>query len=274
MSPSPVIRVFSDLHLGHPGCRIVSVEQLRPLFEGASHVVFNGDTSEQRHRRLIEKGKFLFGQLKSLLHELGIEATFLTGNHDPEVSPIHAIDLAGGSVFVCHGDAMFRHLSPWSPKIRKIIPEMESIRATYGENRLEKDLDAVLDCASRCRSLSPGYENEFRRGPLKHLRTAVRFAWPPHRPAYILSTWLTAPGAAHQFVERYRPQSSVFLFGHTHWPGIWKKDDRTVINTGGFLSMLPARAVEIRGDTLNCLRIEESASGFRIGDAVASIALG
>lgn len=273
MPHSPVIRIFSDLHLGHPGCRIDSVEQLRPLLDGAGRVIFNGDTYEQRHRRLVENGTRLFGELNSLLEELGVDATYLTGNHDPGITENHALDLAGGRVFVSHGDTLFRHLSPWSPKIRKVIPEMESIRAIYGEDRLRNDLDALFECAGRCRMLAPAYENEFRRGAWKNLRTALRFAWPPHRPAQILSTWINAPGAAHRFARRHRPEASVFLFGHTHFPGIWKKPERTVINTGGFLSMLPARAVEIRDGTLTCHKIDESPDGFRLGKNLVSLAL-
>jgi hypothetical protein len=89
----------------------------------------------------------------------------------------------------------------------------------------------------------------------------------------VLFTWITAPRLAHQFAERHRPASGVVLFGHTHFPGVWRKAERTAINTGGFVAMLPARLVEICDSRLICRQIDEFSGGFRMGETVASIAL-
>ena len=35
------VRIVSDLHLAHPGCRVHDVAQLRPLLEGAGTMIFN-----------------------------------------------------------------------------------------------------------------------------------------------------------------------------------------------------------------------------------------
>lgn len=250
-------RVVSDLHLGHPGCRVRSVESLRPLFEGIDTVVFNGDTVEQRHEKLAAKGERLLAELVALLEECGCRPVFLRGNHDPRISDADHLDLGGGRLFVTHGDALFRHLSPWSPKVWPVVPRMEEIRAEYGEERLAGDLAAQFECVQRCRALPKGAESEFKTGRFKTVRTLARMAWPPLRPVRIVKTWLTIPRAAHVFASRYRPDARVILFGHSHFAGVWDREGRTAINTGGFLSMMPARAVDFRGDELVVRRIDE-----------------
>lgn len=268
------IRLFSDLHLAHPACRVESVDQLAPLFEGARTVIFNGDTTEQRHSLLRENGERQLNALKELLADRGIAAHFLRGNHDPRISEIDHLDLANGQVLVTHGDALFRHLSPWSPKVWKVVPQMEAVRAEYGEARLESDLAACLEYTHRCRGLSAGSELEFKKtGPFPKLRSLARIAWPPLRPVRILRTWQTIPAQAHAFAERYRPEAKVILFGHTHFPGIWKRDGRVAINTGGFMSVIPARAIEISGGRLVVRKIEEGSGLFQLGTELASIEL-
>ena len=244
------------------------MEQLRPLLEGAGTVIFNGDTIEMRHHKLVEKGRRFFRELTGLAEQLGVECLHLRGNHDPGISETDHLDLAGGRVFLTHGDALFRLGSPWSPKIWKIHDRIEATRSEYGEERLEKDLEAVLACTHRCRSFSPGYENEFKLGPLKTVRTMVRIAWPPRRPLLILKTWLTAHRVADEFAARHRPEAEVFTFGHTHWPGAWKRDGRLVVNTGGFVSFMPALGIEIENGEVTVKRIRKSADRFRMATEV------
>ena len=259
------IRIFSDLHLGHPACRIDSVDQLRPLLDGAGTVVFNGDTIEMRHRKLIEEGRRHLAELSALAKALGVERIHLRGNHDPEISDLDHLEVAGGRVFLTHGDALFRLGSPWSPKIWKIRDEIEATRAEYGEGVLERDLDAVLECTHRCRSFSPGYENEFKLGFMKTLRTMVRIGWPPRRPLTILKTWLTAQQVADDFAARHRPEAEVFTFGHTHWPGVWRRKNRLIVNTGGFVSFMPALGIEILNGELSVWKIRKSNGRFEFG---------
>ncbi|MCB1234779.1 MAG: metallophosphoesterase family protein [Verrucomicrobiae bacterium] len=267
------IRVLSDLHLGHPGCRVREVEALRPLLEDVPMLVLNGDTSEQRHSQLVERGREQLDAFRALAERTGTRLVFLRGNHDPEASTLDRLDLAEGRVFLTHGDALFRHLSPWSPKIWRVIPDMERLRAEYGEDRLLDDLDLALECAHRCRAISPGYENEFKTGPLKHARTLARIAWPPRRPVNILKTWLSVPRLAHAFAARFRPGARLFLFGHTHFPGVWREGGRLVVNTGGFLSMLPARCVDLDGEVAIVRAVRETGGRFAPGRERVRVAL-
>ena len=48
------IRILSDLHLAHPGSRIVNAAQLAPLLDGVKTLIFNGDTSEERMKKYRE----------------------------------------------------------------------------------------------------------------------------------------------------------------------------------------------------------------------------
>ncbi|MCB1231805.1 MAG: metallophosphoesterase family protein [Verrucomicrobiae bacterium] len=270
------IRVFSDLHLAHPGCRIDAVASLAPLFEGAGTVIFNGDTCEQRHSALIANGRRLLEELRSVLREAGVKRTiFLRGNHDPEISDLDHLDLANGRILVTHGDAIFRHLSPWSPKIWPVIPRMDAIRAEYEEAKLGKDLETRLEYTHRCRTLSAGTGLEFTKsGAFSTFRSLARIAWPPRRPIQILKTWATIPREADEFLERYRPGARLLIFGHTHLPGAWQRHDRTVLNTGGFMSLMPARGIEIRGGTLEVFSIEERGFGICRGRTLRGFDLG
>ncbi len=56
---------------------------------------------------------------------------------------------------------------------------------------------------------------------------------------------LNAPGRAADFCERFFPQAKLMVFGHTHWPGVWQRGGRTVMNAGGYLSLGGSRVVDL-----------------------------
>jgi len=240
------IRVFSDLHLGHSGCLIEDVRQLRPLLEGAGTVVFNGDTSEERAENFRAKALVMMEGLRGLCEELGVRAVFLSGNHDPEATGIHYLDLCGGKVFVTHGDALFKLISPWSKKIKQSRAEIERISAEYSAEELE-DLDKRLELTKRSCMVMTTFELEMGEGLVAKFIMLGAELWPPRRPWAIVHSWMTAPSRAHHLLASYRPGADVMIFGHTHLPGVWKKGGKKVINTGGFLAVLNARVVEIAG---------------------------
>lgn len=168
------------------------------------------------------------------------------------------MDLADGKILVTHGDALFRHLSPWSPKTWEVIPKMEALREAMGESTLESDLAACLDYVQRCRYLPSGGKLEIRdTGLISRVASVGRLAWPPGRPIRILQTWATIPRQAHGFLSRYRPEAKLLLFGHTHLPGSWRKQDRMAINTGGFVSFSPARCVELTAGAVRIRKVRE-----------------
>jgi hypothetical protein len=111
------VRVLSDLHLGHKGSRISQVSTLRPLIAGAGKVIFNGDTWQELARPFFQRASEMLEELKSLCHEEGAEAVFLSGNHDPGWPGPGWVELAGGRIIITHGDALLFDGSPWKREI-------------------------------------------------------------------------------------------------------------------------------------------------------------
>ena len=121
-----VIRIFSDLHYGDRGSRIQSLASLAPLFDGAASLVLNGDTIDTRPGPLPDAATRLQAETLDFFARSAPPTTFLTGNHDPNISDHHRLDLAGGQIFVTHGDIIFDDLVPWSqdaPIVRQRIAE-------------------------------------------------------------------------------------------------------------------------------------------------------
>ncbi|CAN5171463.1 hypothetical protein BH23VER1_BH23VER1_14540 [soil metagenome] len=241
------IRILSDLHLGHSGCLVRQVEELRPLVEGAGTIVLNGDTLEERARNFRARSDAMVAALRELCRVEGADVVVLTGNHDPSVSDVHYLDLLGGRVFVTHGDALFKMISPWSKRIDRSRAAIEAIRAEYSEEQLD-DLDTRMELTKRSCFEMSAFESEMAPGLWSRLWTFGAELWPPRRPWAILTSWATAAPRAFRLLRRYRPQAEVMVIGHTHRPGVWRNGDKTVVNTGGFLAILNAWVVEIAGD--------------------------
>ena len=112
------VRILSDLHLGHRVARIERVESLRELISGAGTVVFNGDTWQELAGPFRERSRVMLGELRELCADLGVEAVFLPGNHDPGWEGAGWVELEGGKIVVTHGDALMRAGSPLAPVMK------------------------------------------------------------------------------------------------------------------------------------------------------------
>lgn len=238
------VRVLSDLHLGHPGCRIDDVAQLAPLIDGAATVIFNGDTSEERSERFIEKGRLMFGQVKALCSQLGATPVFTTGNHDPHSPPQHAIDLCDGKIFITHGDVIFPSVSPWSKFHASALEAMRRIHAEHTAEELQ-DLETLLHINKRISAEMEVRQPKAAPGLWGKARTLLNEIWPPTRPARILQTWATAHQTAFTFFKKHRTGAEIIIIGHTHRPYQRSTDGQTILNTGAYLAMSKATLVEI-----------------------------
>ena len=236
------VRIVSDLHLGHPASRIDEVAKWLPLMDGVGTLVINGDACEQRYRKWEVRGDEQLRALHSAAEDCGLELIFLRGNHDPWVSEVDYLELADGAMVVTHGDALFRHLSPWSPKVMKLRDQMDAVWAAADTDSLAGWFAAVQNC----RTLKPASANESDElSGLGPLTAPLRLVWPPWRVPMMLKCWWQAPGRARDFCERFFPQAKLMVFGHTHWPGVWQRGGRTVMNAGGYLSVGGARVVDV-----------------------------
>jgi predicted phosphodiesterase len=265
-------RILSDLHFGHPATSLRDVEQLAPLLRGASRVVFNGDSVEARFVKEREQGRADLDLLKAFCRSAGVETTFLTGNHDPGLTDLHHLDLADGAVLVTHGDILFHGLSPWS---------REAVALQEAHSRFLEEAgnpQAMEPCLAVARRSALAIET---LGPLAHhharIRTLsgfIREVWPPWRPLKMIECWVKTPSLAAAFAAQHRPEAKFILLGHTHRAGVWKRQGRTIINTGSFLPCSGMLAVDLTPAAMVVRKIVQKEGGFRLGRVVARHNLG
>lgn len=257
----PPVRVLSDLHLGHSGCLIRDVDALRPLLEGCGTVVFNGDTVEQRADAFRSRSEEAFGRLTALCDELGVRARVVTGNHDPRITATHYLEIPERGIFITHGDCLFETISPWSKKIRGSLEAIHRIRAQHA-GAAARSLDAHMEMTKAVGEVMHVFESELGPSLLNRFWTLAAEMWPPRRPWAILTSWLSAPGRAFRLVGRFRPETRVFIFGHTHFPGVWRRGGCAAVNTGGFLATLNARVVDIGTEDVVVRRVTRRGGAF------------
>src|SRR5688500_8641847 len=129
--PGKFTRILSDIHYGDRASRVDRLTQLRPLLDGVTHVVLNGDTLDTRPGPLPAHTAECRAAVSALFPREVVTSTFLTGNHDADFCPLHHLDLAGGEVFVTHGDIFFADIVPWSRDAalisRRIAEELRSV---------------------------------------------------------------------------------------------------------------------------------------------------
>ena len=253
------VRVFSDLHLGHSGTLIEDVEQLAPLIDGADTVIFNGDTIEERCSAFYDKGQDMLGELDALCRRLGAEAVYLSGNHDPDSWERSWVDLCHGNVFVSHGHAILKYISPWSRNAGTTAQTIDGLWQEF-ENS-EQTIEQLFELTRKSCHATTVYQPQLGRSLISKALTVAEEAWPPSRPLSVVRTWINVPEDAREFIAGYRPDAKFFIMGHTHFPGIWKSGDLNVINTGAFFLLLNARTVEIADGRMTVHAVKKNRSG-------------
>ena len=248
-----VVRILSDLHLGHPATCIKEVRQLVPLLEGVDKVIFNGDTCEQEVAAWRQKGTDQVEELKVLCRDLGVVARFLNGNHDPDLSSESWAELSGGKVFVSHGDMILPGVAPWSSEYQRRRAEVRTLlralpRPAETLTALRAQTRKVIDVLAPDDACLPS-----------SMRLKVPFLsalWPPLRPLNILLGWARMFIKAEHFVERYCPQAEVFLFGHYHRSGIRKRGGRVYCNTGSFTKGGVPLVVDLKKESMEVREVK------------------
>jgi predicted phosphodiesterase len=268
-----LIRIVSDVHYADRASRVRSLGQLSPLLEGATSFVFNGDTLDTRPNRQAQRTEEVQRQLLEFFGRSGTPVTFLTGNHDPEISRLHAVEFAGGQVLVTHGDVLFDNIVPWSKDaaaIRQKIIVALALMPEETSGRLEGRLSAFRSVAATIPQL-----HQSEKDPLRYaIRLAGDTVWPPLRALSILRAWRETPGRAAAFARRHRPTARFIVIGHTHKPGVWKTASGiVVVNTGSFCRPFGAMAAEISADRLRVRRVEFRRGAFHPGSKVAEFPL-
>jgi len=277
-----VLRIFSDLHMGDRGCRVRTLDQLAPLFEGAEALVLNGDSLDTRPGPVhlsatalaaanadsaAQRAKFL-----DFFAHHAPTTTILTGNHDPDISTQHALDLVGGQIFVTHGDIFFDDIVPWSrdvPIMRQLLAREFAARTPVERMQFDVRLAAfrrVCACVPQRHHSEPN--------PVRYLLGVLAdVAWPT-RTFAAFRAWRETPALASASLSTHRPHARFLLMGHTHRPGVVQAPGGlTIINTGSFCAPAKPCAVDLTAEKLIVRRIVRRGGGFHFGETLATFAL-
>jgi predicted phosphodiesterase len=266
------LRIISDLHFAEPGSRVRRIACIAPVFEGAEHLVFNGDTLETRYLDLDPKTVEHKAELDAFLAARPGRTTLVTGNHDPNLTESHHLDLEGGAIFVTHGDTLFMEMAPWGWEKEHFRAEQERRLAALPEphrHTWEARVRVCKEAIMAIRHLSPrapGGEWKRASGLVQLLRSVKRADW-------VIRAWRQMPDRAAALAEAFRPQARVVIVGHTHNPGIWERRGRTVINTGSCVPPLGALAVDVCDGRLELRELFWRKGELRVGAVTRTVAV-
>jgi predicted phosphodiesterase len=264
LTPTDPTLILSDLHLGHRASLIRDPEELIPLIREAKTIVLNGDTAELRHQVDRPVGRGLAASLARVCHSSGAKAIFINGNHDPVISQIDHLDLAGGRILVTHGDILFLGVAPWSRQAYAYRKVHLRVLEQLGPDALlsfEKRLLATKRTSIKLQML----EEPVTLTRFPGMGLIARQFWPPFRPFMILHAWWTTPKLGAKLLQAFRPDAGYLLIGHTHYPGCWRYDGRVIVNTGSFVLNLGAFAVLLHDKSFEVRRVQRWQKTFVLG---------
>jgi predicted phosphodiesterase len=268
-----LIRIVSDVHFAERSSRVSALSQLLPLLEGADLFVFNGDTLDTRPGGDVQRTARLRREVLAFFGSCGTPVTFLTGNHDPDFTPDHSLDLEDGRVLVTHGDVLFDSIVPWSGEAElirhEVLRALDALPAD-GSSGLEGRLGAFRSVEA---TISQRHQAE--RNPLRYaIRLANDTVWPPRRAFSMLKAWREAPGKAAALAATHRPKARCIVIGHTHRPGVWRSPSGVaVVNTGSFSAPFGALTAEVSAGVVRVRKVESRRGRFHPGRAVDEIPL-
>jgi predicted phosphodiesterase len=226
-----VIVVLSDLHLGLAAAPTPA--SLRPVLEGATEVILNGDAAESASPELSARGEDALSDLRGFVASMGAAWLRIEGNHDPASGDACAFR-AGGRVLVTHGHAFHPAIAPWSPAAAKVSSEFRrAFDAAADMPQPHRTLVAARAAAIRER------QHERAQSPMAILRGMAMRPWVF---PLIIGYWRIFPELATRFLEiagsasatEGGPDPQAIIAGHSHRPGAWLIRGKLVLNTGSF----------------------------------------
>lgn len=234
--------IISDTHLGKP--RGATAQALRPIWQGVDELVINGDTAEVQVPWLRGAAVRELDRLEQLARQDGVKLTLISGNHDAYLTDQRCLQLANAHILVMHGDALHPAVAPWT---RYAKPLAQRTEREIAKARTD-DLASRLDIAQHV-----GHSEFLREYVLSSLgeNALRRILARPLEVPLVLKYWRSEPALAERFLMRYAPQTKVLIVGHSHRRGVWKRGERTIINTGAFTFPGRPQCVLHRGDTLS-----------------------
>lgn len=267
---TPVIRILSDIHYADCGSWVHELRSIAPLLDGPDRVIVNGDAIDtQLTHRAAERVE----ELQAFFGERVPSSTWITGNHDPDISEIHEVQLAEGRMWITHGDVFFDDVAPWSrkaPEIRRRV-RAQAAHLTPEQFRLIEQRFQIFREA--CQKL-PSEQDPNRRGQLARFRRIASVLSNLRGVAEMLRVWRELPDIALEFSMAQRPLAQVIVTGHTHRHGVWHRSHgRVVVNTGSFCPPTGGQLVDVSDDRVTVRRIVRKNDEFRVGATVADFRL-
>lgn len=272
------IVILSDTHMAQRGRGAGSAEALRPLWAGATRVIFNGDTAEARSQRRYDESMQRIEDLKRLTAEDGVQLTLIAGNHDPLVSERDWLELFDGRVLLTHGDLLHPAIAPWSDENNELEDEYRRAMEQLDADPDSADAQAKAD-AARAASV-----RHWRKQLIEHYKKSSRGPWRKwvvrfRKAALVLYYWYAMPRRAMRFAEQHFPDCRFFVFGHIHRPGVWQdhkaeprvadenSGGRIILNTGSFYTPRWPHAVVIEDGEISLWKIRFNRKrGHRLAD--------
>jgi len=257
--------ILSDLHLGRARQTAGSAALLRPIWQGASQLILNGDTAEVHHKDQWSQSARQVMQLFDMCEEDDVKLTLVSGNHDPFLSDTRAISLAGGLVFVTHGDVFHPAVAPWSPRAAKMLAVFTQAMATIDPESRGSLEDHLLASQHASHAEWQVLADEDYRVSWYDLIV--------HPLAFVTSMryWHTFPRLAAKFAAKHAPQARFVIFGHTHCSSVNTIGAHTVINTGGFGMHRKPLAVVVEDEQLSVFKIVRRGGLFHLADRAHAV---
>lgn len=269
-----LIRIFSDLHFGDRASMLMSLESLLPLCDGATRIVLNGDTLDTRPSPdgSLENATALRSEVLRFFERCTPPAILLTGNHDPDISSEHHLDL-GARLFVIHGDAFFDDVVPWSRDAglagKLVARELAALPSAEREELVPR-----LGAFRRAVAAIPQRHHAETHGLSYLIGFARDTVWPPSRILRVLRAWRQTAGRAEAFARHHRPRARFVAMGHTHRLGAQRTaQGLVVLNTGSFCPPCRAGVIDVTDHGVKLRRIERRAGEYRLGSALAEFPL-
>lgn len=270
-----ITRILSDIHFGDHASQVHRLAQIKPLLDGAARLVLNGDTLDTRAGPRPQFTAALREEVLAFFPRHAGQVTFLTGNHDPDISTEHHASLAGGLVEVTHGDILFDNITPWGrdvPKIERLLAEAFAAMPAGARERL-----SLTERYALWRRVAVAIPQRHQAEP-NRLKYFFRFAtdtvWPPQRPFRIIGIWRSEAERAAAFARRHLAQAKFVVLGHTHRPHISRTPSGvTVINTGAYCRPFKPYAVDVAEGRVIVREVAVRGGEYRLNGTVGEFTL-
>jgi len=243
-----------------------SAEALRPLWQGATELIINGDVAELSDAKWRGPAARQVLRLEELCEEDGVRLTFLSGNHDPLITDRRYLRLGGREIFVTHGDMLHPAISPWVSNAAELRALHDDALASLGAAAMHRsspdqsleDQALAVQHASNMKWDHMTQHAERGAGPL---RRRAEFA---AKVARVFWFWHRLPRLASAFAQQHAPDSRFFIFGHIHRAGVWHLGGKVIINTGSYHAPRNPHAVVIEDGVLAFHKVRFDPAGHTL----------